>query len=137
MVTHKYTVLCDQIRIENTGKFILVGVYTPDVTVPTIPFGLATLAFLNCFETDEAGTWDISFQLSHHGTTLAGGSGKVAVQRSGFVALPINLGAVHLPGDGPYTFNLQIAGQVPAQFSFNVVLNPMPAQIGPAPSGVH
>lgn len=133
-INHKYTLLCDQIRVENNGKFMIIGLYTPDVVVPMIPFALPTLAFFTYLETDEPGTWDISFQLTHLGNVLAGGSGQVGVQRAGLIALPINLGAINLPGDGKYTFNLQIAGRPePILLNFSVVLNPMPPQVTPAP----
>jgi len=137
-IKHKYTLLCDQIRIENNAKFIIIGLYTPDITVPMIPFTLPTLAFFVCLESDGPSTWDISFQLTHSGNVLAGGSGKVDVTRAGMVALPINLGAVNFPADGKYTFSLQIAGHPePMLLNFAVVLNPMPPQIVPTSEMTH
>ena len=32
-ITHKYTLLCDEFRQENNGKFFIIGLYTPDIAV--------------------------------------------------------------------------------------------------------
>lgn len=37
---------CDELRQEASGKFILVGVYGPDIMVPDLPFTLASLSLL-------------------------------------------------------------------------------------------
>ena len=138
-IDHKFTLLCDEVRQEITGKFIVIGMYTPDVTVPMLPFVLPSLSFLNWLETDTAGPWDISFQLSHEGNVLAGGSGRITIGQPGVVALPIRLGPIQFQSTGKYTFSLQIIGRPePATLNFKVILNaPQPATPTPAPHGVH
>ena len=28
---HLYTLMCDEVRVENNGKLMIIGVYTPDM----------------------------------------------------------------------------------------------------------
>ena len=35
---HKYTVMCDEVRVENNGKFLIIGMYAGHMTVPQLPF---------------------------------------------------------------------------------------------------
>lgn len=41
-----YWLLCDTIRREDSGKLIIVGLYTPDIIVPAVPVTLPMLSFL-------------------------------------------------------------------------------------------
>lgn len=41
-----YWLLCDMIRREDSGKLILVGIYTPDIIVQAVPAMLPMLSFL-------------------------------------------------------------------------------------------
>ena len=64
-ITHKYTILCDDVRQENNGKLILLGMYTPDISVPQIPFVLPMLTVFQCLDTDRPGTWTAKLKLQH------------------------------------------------------------------------
>lgn len=132
-ITPRYVLVCDQVRQENNGKFIAIGLYTPDVVVAAIPASLPSLAFLVAFDTDEPGNLTFSFQLSHLGNVLAGGSGGANVVRAGTVVLPLNLGTIQFMSAGVYTFSLQIAGRAePISTNFSVRLN-LPAHAVPTP----
>lgn len=137
-ITHKYTLLCDEIRQENNGKFLILGLYTPDIAVPAIPFALPFLSFFTYLETDAPGTWDITFRLTHGTSLLAGGSGKMVVGKAGVVAIPLRLGPLQLPSAGEYTFTLEIVGMAePIISTFQVLLNVPQAPMMPATAAVH
>lgn len=41
-----YWLLCDTVRLEDSGKLIIVGVYMPDIVVQAVPVMLPMLSFL-------------------------------------------------------------------------------------------
>lgn len=41
----KHVILCDEIRQEDNGKMLVVGMYTGQVVVPTLPFNHTVLTF--------------------------------------------------------------------------------------------
>lgn len=45
-LTHRYTLVCEDIRQENTGKWIVIGLYTHNIACPQLPFRLPSLSFL-------------------------------------------------------------------------------------------
>jgi hypothetical protein len=121
-ISHKYTVVCDDIRREDNGKFIILGLYTPDVVVPTVPFGLPALCFFTVLESDTSGPFEFSFTLKQGDTILAGGSGKMNLPRPGLATVPLRLGSLLLPSAGSYTFTLSIAGAADITHEFSVNL---------------
>ena len=58
-LNHKYTLVCDDVRREDNGKLIVVGMYTPGITLPKFPFRLSKLTFVSYFEVTEAGKWEL------------------------------------------------------------------------------
>ena len=50
-VSFDYAVLCDDIRKEDNGKLILIGVYTGNILVSTFPAHLGAAAYLHGFAT--------------------------------------------------------------------------------------
>jgi hypothetical protein len=121
-ITHKYTLLCDDIRQENNGKFIIVGLYTPDVVVPVVPFAVSSLAFFIAVESDAVGDVNFSFRLTQGATIMSGGSGKINIQKIGGAAIPLRLGVVQFPSAGPYRFVLDIEGSASITHEFSVIL---------------
>ena len=120
--------MCDEVRLEITGKLILLGLYTPDMGVAQLPVMLSTLTFVCGLESDRPGNFPIRFTLQHldSGQEVLQGMGAVAFQRPGFSAAPISLRNFGLQQAGTYVFSLNIDGQHdPITSSFNVRLAPM------------
>jgi hypothetical protein len=44
------TLVCDEVRVEHNGKLILLGVYTPNILVPQIPFTFPILTFFQLLD---------------------------------------------------------------------------------------
>lgn len=129
---YKYTLLCDEVRQENNGKFMILGVYTPDIIVPAVPFALPSLSFFNVLESDEAGTFEFTLRLSVGGNQLVTAGGQVGMAAAGVVALPLRFGPVHLQVDGEYVFVFESpALDEPAEFRFRVVVRPPGGDVRP------
>lgn len=124
-ITHKYTITCDQVRKEDNGKYMLLGVYTPDILVPQLPFSLPLLTFFMCLEADGPGKHDIKFQLSHleTGKSIASGGGEINFAEPGLAYFPIAFGTIHLEAVGVYTFSMKSSDQEnPLITEFSVTL---------------
>jgi hypothetical protein len=122
----KYVLVCDEVRQENNGKFIIIGLYTPDLIVGQIPVVLAGLTFFIGVESDRPGNHQCRISLQHleTGQPVAQGMAGFTIQRPGFGPIPIRLGNLQLNAIGAYLFSLQIDGeQEPITASFNVILN--------------
>ncbi len=66
------TLMCDDIRIENTNKLILIGLYTPNPAnpIPTIgvrglPLSIPSLTFFQLLDTDVTGTRPFQARIEH------------------------------------------------------------------------
>jgi hypothetical protein len=129
-ITSKYILVCDEVRQENTGKFLIIGLYTPDMTVPQLPFLLPHLTFFVALETDRPGNYGFRLQLQHldSGARLADGMGGFGVLRPGMAVFPIRMQNIQIAASGSYMLSISIDGErEPITTSFNVILN-IPAQ---------
>jgi hypothetical protein len=134
-VTARYVLMCDEVRIENNGKFLILGLYTPDMSIPQLPFIMPSLTFFVALESDRPGNFQIRFALQQldTGQNVVEGMGAIAFQRPGMGVNPIQLRNFGFPTVGTYVFSLTIEGQRdPITSSFNVILAP-PQPVGIVP----
>ncbi len=107
---HKYTLVCDEIRREDNGKLIILGLYTPGIVLSGFPLQLSRLTFLTYFEPTVPGTWELAFRLSHVLTgALVGPEGHVRIEVPEVV--------------GPAILNVVIQGpnfQMPGDYAFTL-----------------
>lgn len=129
-ITHKYTLICDDIRQENNGKLILIGVYPGTITVPHVPFQLPSLAFFQVFESDRPARLSFRMRLERMdiGQAVAEGMGMLMVQRPGVGVAPVRFAPVAVPVFGTYSFTVNIEGEQPIIFTFDVAQPPQPVQ---------
>ena len=140
----KYTIMCDDVRQENTGKLILIGMYMGNITVTQLPFLLPTLAFFQQFEVDRLGSYTLRVQMQdlEQGRTLTQGVIMMDVQQAPVLPGPainiVKFGGVQFERAGSYVLSTVIDGQNEVlTFPFNVVLNvarpsqPQHGQFGP------
>jgi hypothetical protein len=126
-ITHKYTIICDDIRQESSGKMILIGVYVPHISIPQVPFVLPSLAFFQCFESDRIGNFSMRMRLEQMdvGRPLVEAMGMVNIPRPGIGYAPLKLGNLQIPAFGTYVFTVTIEGERdPIISTFDVVLPP-------------
>ncbi len=140
-ITARYILMCDDARREDNGKIIIIGLYTPDMTVQQIPFVMPTLTFFLNLESDRPGNFGFRTRVEHQETgtvlpqTVAMGMiGIVNPQQPGVVV--VKFGGVIFNAQGLYSFSLQLDDQRdPIVSTFNVQLvvaqaNPMPTHGG-------
>jgi len=136
-VTARYLLLCDEVRREDNGKLIVLGLYTPDVSVPQIPFVMPSLTFFACLDSDVAGNFQFTLRLEHletgiqGGRPLAEGMGAMQFRNPGTAFVPVRFGNVQFVAAGPYVFSLNLTGQDPITFEFQVRLNTPRVQAQP------
>ncbi len=130
-IIQRFSIVCDEVRQEIGGKLIIIGMYTPDIGVPQIPFSLPILTFLVWAESDRPGDFHLQLRLTHleTGQRVLEGAMGVHYERPGVALLPVRLTNVALANPGAYTFSLHLEGQDDLLTQFSVVLN-IPAQPG-------
>jgi hypothetical protein len=131
-ITSRYVLMCDEVRQEANGKFIVIGLYTPDMSVAQIPVQMPSLTFFAVLESDRPGSVQFRFSLQHldSGQNIAEGMGASVFQRPGMGVVPIQLRNFAIPNAGTYVFSLNINDQrEPITSSFSVILTP-PTQAG-------
>jgi hypothetical protein len=125
-ITAKYILVCDDFRREDNGKFIIIGLYTPDMTVPQIPFVMPTLTFFMNLESDRPGNFTFRVRIQHQdtGTILGQGMGMIPVNAPNQpIIMPVKVGGVVFNAAGLYGISLEIDGQQdPIVTTFNLQL---------------
>lgn len=124
-ITHKYTLVCDDIRIENNGKLMLIGIYLPDVVVQQIPFVLPTLTFVQSLESDTAGRFQFKWMLQHleSGNVVVQGVGLATFHVPGMGIAAIKTSNVQFPRDGSYSYAVIFDDGQTLTHHFSVRLN--------------
>ena len=131
-LTHKYTLVCDEVRQENNGKFIILGLYTPSMSIPQIPFTIPSLTFFMCFESDRPDQLQFTVRLTDltNGQQVAQAMGVMTINKPGMGISLIRFPNITFQNAGAYTFELRV-GNDPAPLvlhQFDVLL--MPPQQG-------
>jgi hypothetical protein len=125
-ITQRHSIVCDDVRQESNGKWILVGMYTPDMSVPQIPFVLPQLSFFSWLESDGMGNFPFRMRLEHleSGRVLVEGMGGMQFQRPGTGISVVRFGGLQFQNPGAYVFSMQFDGQPERLLTqFSVILN--------------
>lgn len=117
--------ICDEVRIENTGKFLIIGMYTGPIGVPQIPipFGLTFMHFL---QSDRPGRFSAKFRVENleTGQRLVEGQAQIQVNNPALPAIvPIKV-PLQIDREGAYHFILELEGErdaVMTPFEVNIV----------------
>lgn len=98
-ILQKHSVVCDDVRIENNGKFFIIGMYTPDIAVSQIPWIAPQLTFLLWLESDRPGNFQFRAKLTHleTGTVLAQAMGGLGFLRPGTALFPMRVQGLGFP----------------------------------------
>ena len=133
--TCQYTILCDDIRREDNGKLIFLGVYLPDVVVPQIPFIQPQFVFFQMLDWPTPGQFTLHSTLdclSEEGVGLVStGVSMVQIERPMVTPHGIRFGNVTLQRSGDYVYRLFFENKqdVVVEHKFKVLLPPLP-QLG-------
>jgi hypothetical protein len=109
-ITHRYTLICDDVRREDNGKMIVLGMYLSEMILPQIPFQLPSLTFFSIFETDRPGNFPIKFKLQHleSGRVIVEGHGGLGALKPGPTLLPLKLSPIKFEAVGVYSYSLEV-----------------------------
>ncbi len=139
-IKEKYTIICDEVRQENNGKFIILGVYMGTITIPQIPFVLPSLTFFQLLESDRVGLFNVRMKLQHleTGKNLVEGMGGINIVRPGQAINALRLPNVPLTAAGTYNFVMEIEHEKdPIIVPFDVMLViPQQPQMAGIPPGM-
>jgi len=125
---HKYTLICDEVRIENNGKLLVIGMYGPRIAVPQIPCVLPSLTFFQCFESDSPAQLQFRATLQHldDGQIVAQAMGIMNVPHQGQGGGLVKFANVVFSQIGSYVFAVSIDTMAePITTTFDVVLAPV------------
>jgi hypothetical protein len=133
-IKHSYTIICDDVRREDNGKLLLLGMYLGTIAVPQLPTLLPSFTVLSIFESDRPGTWSwkLAIQRLESGKTIAEAKGFANVQQPGTGVMPIKFGGLRFDETGAYAVTIEIEGQ-PEPFVTNFFVVLTPPQITPQP----
>lgn len=121
--------MCDEVRIENNGKLLVVGMYTPDMAVFQFPYVCPVLTFLLWLESDTPGNFQFQMAVNHleSGKSVVQGMGGVQFAKAGGGIIPLRLTGVPFTAAGAYTFSLKFENQDALVTHFGIQLATPPA----------
>ncbi len=105
-ISFKFAVICDEIRREDNGKFLIIGAYAAEILVLEFPIALGLAAFLP-FEAQEKQSLELEFQALVNGQRVYGANGHIEIvsgEPPFADALPINRIGMVLYGEGAIEF---------------------------------
>lgn len=126
-----FTIMCDDVRREDNGKLIAIGVYMPDVLVPQIPFVFQQMVFLQLFKWPAAGLFHLRGSLecfSDQGVSqVATGMAMLQIVNPGPLPHAFRFGGISLQRTGEYVFRVFSEGERDpiVEHKFRVDLPPM------------
>jgi hypothetical protein len=96
----KYGLVCEDIRREDNGKLIIIGMYGQNISLSAVPVGLQ-LSFLVAVHAGGAGREKIEIDVSLNDEELAKVSGEIEFDAKGLalVTLPRGVMPIRAPGD--------------------------------------
>ena len=97
-------IICDDVRKENSGKHLIIGVYPDDILVPGFPATIAVCAWFQFFA-DRVGEMPIELRVLQNKKELSRGSAKLIVNDSKKIVTATIIGIIITFGDdGPLEF---------------------------------
>lgn len=122
--------MCDDLRQENNGKLLVIGMYTGGMTVPQFPFQLPILTFFSVLEADRLGNHTLRVKIENAETGRVIAQQIVMMDVNTMPTNPVPLAVapkfvgLTFEAGGAYTMSMTIDGQVDpvVVFPFNVVL---------------
>lgn len=105
----KYGIVCDDIRQELNGKFIIIGVYGTDIGLPVFPATIP-LRFLIAIEGADAASFHFETKLVDTGEEiLASVAGEVFFPKKGLALVPLPPVVITLKEPTELTFSGRVS----------------------------
>jgi hypothetical protein len=128
VITHNYTIMCDEVRREDNGKFLLVGVYLDTILFNSLPWTVPGVTFFMKLHCDVPGTYGMNMRLEkmEGGEPLFTAEGALNSMQRGSMYIPFRTPAIKFEQVGGYNFVVEIEGSEPILCSFSADLPPKP-----------
>lgn len=111
MLKVRYAIVCDEVRREDNGKILLIGVYGTAIFVKKFPVTLA-LALMLGVDADEPVNTDIHFRATLGGQVIKTGRGHLEIPDIGLNnLLAIPKMPLPLKEEGTLAFELSVDGE--------------------------
>jgi hypothetical protein len=117
------TIVCDDVRIENNGKEILIGVYNGTVIVDSVPTLLPTFGIRILVKPTEIREYNINGAIiGPSGLAAAQFSGKMNVLTTKFLAtFSLRISPLFINELGDYQVKIGIDAPIEGVYTFNVI----------------
>lgn len=115
-LTQKYSIMCDEVRQENNGKFLVIGMYVDAITVPQLPATLPSLTFFNWLLVDRLGAYTLRVKIESAETGRVLAQAPLLIDIGQAPKLPANtfimprFANVTFETAGGYTFTVTVEG---------------------------
>jgi len=126
-ITHNFTVICDDVRMEIGAKFILIGVYANGLSTPQLPLVLPSLTVFQSFSADEVGVsrkFKATLRQLDNGAVLFAVEGNIQSAIDAPIVMPMRLSNLRFMSFGTYTWSFEVEGQEPFLTQFPLTHNP-------------
>ena len=136
-ITEKLTIICDEVRREDNGKLLILGMYIKSIVVSQLPAVLPSLTFFQLLEADRPGMWNMKVKIQHleTGRPILQAGGVINAAQPGAVVSVLRFPNVPLIAVGPYNFSMEIEDhREPLIVPFEVILN-IPQGVSGVPGG--
>ena len=122
---HDFTIFCDDIREESSGKLIIIGLYAKDIMLATpVPVTLPKLCFLTRLN-GGSGEHEVKHSLKNpDGKELLNdmAPGKIQASPEGMGNLVVNVAPFQADKVGRYEYSVVIDGETVNTLEFNLAV---------------
>lgn len=108
LVAIRFGIVCDQVRREDNGKLLLVGVYGHNISVPSLPTNIMLTLVLGIVAQKRVTDHPVEVQTEFNGRQIHGGRGTVSVTESGTDLLVVPNILVPAATEGELTFKAKL-----------------------------
>ena len=122
-------VLCDDVRFENNGKLLLIGVYSDVVQVGKLPLQMRSIGLAIKAKVVSTGRYQFAVSVADpQGNQLLDASGEINYEGEPgrTIWFPVVMGPALLTIEGPYTVRIALGDGAPVHETFLVRKTGMP-----------
>ena len=100
-------IVCDEVRIENTGKYIIIGVYSSNIVAPAFPAELL-LSIWSQFYVNRNGDMDVELRVLANNKEITRGTGKFKITNYKEIVTSVFNGIpLQVQGEGMLKFQIR------------------------------
>lgn len=123
VMKHEFSIVCDEVRAETTGKLILVGVYPHNTLGIALPANIGVLSFYQVLTSDQSGSVPFQAELirKRDQTVIQAVQATMNIAASGAVIGMLSFRNVEFKEPGPYVLDLVFQNQRLSTAEFTII----------------